>query len=569
MSNQDVVDFLTKQLFIERNIVTYRSLSREFGLHVNVAKNELATFYNNGPYLSHPVQSFATYLVTGEIHTASKGSLTSSQEDDDDDDNPYLDYEDAGKIGDGVVELGDSEEVTQIQVTLVDEDQLETVKARYKRLYSVHIYSLTPSPLRESALICSVTDNVREVDSKQGAEMAAVVGRVIEPTIKHKTTLAPPVAGPSKQRHAVKTKQEEEKSKLPQVAKQEKPKEEAKLPEKAQEKRKATGKLDFFKPKPKETKKAETSKAEIKDQPAPRTFFNVNKKNNEQTDVGPHRGTKRKSTADTLNSNSEDDTGLKADSERELVTLSKRSANNKSLDFGKRDLAPVTELEIRIKNGVILSDGEEEVPRVPRRKVKTLGSTMRDADTEGENAARALMDIDDEHVARASHPVSAPPIKATDMEQDVDIPMAEVDVAETGDVEVAPKSKPKQRKPRRTVPVGSNGLKKKRVIKSRTTVDEKGYMATEDYSSYESVEEEEPKTFQSKGRRKGTAKILESKENGDKDDGDAIPPLAVRAESKIKNPSTKSAKSSRPTAKSTKGGQASLVNFFGPPKAKR
>jgi DNA polymerase delta subunit 3 len=49
-----------------------------------------------------------------------------------------------------------------------------------------------------------------------------------------------------------------------------------------------------------------------------------------------------------------------------------------------------------------------------------------------------------------------------------------------GDVEMedeeVPKPKPRQRKPKKTVPVGRNGLKKKRVIRSRTAADEKGYM---------------------------------------------------------------------------------------------
>ena len=49
-----------------------------------------------------------------------------------------------------------------------------------------------------------------------------------------------------------------------------------------------------------------------------------------------------------------------------------------------------------------------------------------------------------------------------------------------GDVEMeddeVPKAKPRQRKPRKTVPVGRNGLKKKRIIRSRTTADDKGYM---------------------------------------------------------------------------------------------
>ena len=35
---------------------------------------------------------------------------------------------------------------------------------------------------------------------------------------------------------------------------------------------------------------------------------------------------------------------------------------------------------------------------------------------------------------------------------------------------------PKKRKTRKIIPVGRNGLKKRRVVKSRTTTDVKGYM---------------------------------------------------------------------------------------------
>jgi hypothetical protein len=59
-------------------------------------------------------------------------------------------------------------------------------------------------------------------------------------------------------------------------------------------------------------------------------------------------------------------------------------------------------------------------------------------------------------------------IVAQDAHDDGDVDME--------DEEEVPKAKPKQRKPRKIVPVGRNGLKKKKVIRSRTTADEKGYM---------------------------------------------------------------------------------------------
>ena len=38
------------------------------------------------------------------------------------------------------------------------------------------------------------------------------------------------------------------------------------------------------------------------------------------------------------------------------------------------------------------------------------------------------------------------------------------------------KPQPRKRKPKKVIPVGRNGLKKRRVEKSRTSFDEKGYM---------------------------------------------------------------------------------------------
>lgn len=72
--------------------------------------------------MPHPVQSFATYFVTGELHTSAKGV----SQDDDEDDNPYIDHEeDAQNKAESDFEYGGSDKVTQIQMTLVNEENLE------------------------------------------------------------------------------------------------------------------------------------------------------------------------------------------------------------------------------------------------------------------------------------------------------------------------------------------------------------------------------------------------------------------------------------------------------------
>ena len=50
------------------------------------------------------------------------------------------------------------------------------------------------------------------------------------------------------------------------------------------------------------------------------------------------------------------------------------------------------------------------------------------------------------------------------------------DEVEAKDDSIVPKPKPKKRREKKVVPVGRNGLKKKRVVKSRMTNDAKGYM---------------------------------------------------------------------------------------------
>ena len=78
--------------------------------------------------------------------------------------------------------------------------------------------------------------------------------------------------------------------------------------------------------------------------------------------------------------------------------------------------------------------------------------------------------------ASASRPA---PVKPDPLE-DEDVEMAEEPEPEPEPEveEEKPKPKPRKKKEKKVIPVGRNGLKKKRVMKSRMTVDAKGYMGT-------------------------------------------------------------------------------------------
>ena len=70
----------------------------------------------------------------------------------------------------------------------------------------------------------------------------------------------------------------------------------------------------------------------------------------------------------------------------------------------------------------------------------------------------------------ASEPATTPPVS------DVDMGDCESGPAPEPEPEPAPsRARKPQRKPKKQVPVGSNGLKKRRVVKSRMKTDDKGY----------------------------------------------------------------------------------------------
>ncbi|KAJ6580930.1 DNA polymerase subunit Cdc27 [Mycena capillaripes] len=501
MSTQLIRDYLTKQLLIEKNIVTYRSLSRVLALNVNAAKNELAEFHaNDGQNLA------ATYLLSGQTQPVPQRKRYDDDDVDMDDRNLYEDDEDD--------EGDDGEYVPQTEIVLVGERELKSAQAQFITLDSIHVYSLSPSVIRDAGLLCTPTEIVRNLDSKKGSELATVVGKVISAnvTVSNKPLPSwggrkappPPAAGPSKA--AAVKKEEDPKAK-------EKEKEKAKP-----EKPKPTGKLDFSKAKTKPLKKEEEKPAKTEPKPkvasrTPSVASAIGEKVQAKMDESKKRGTKRKSA-------------LASDSEEEVAKPAK----------------PVVQAQssVRVRKGVVLSDDEDDEPQ-PVRKGKGKASVPQ-SDSETEKDLRAMMDIDDDAVTRASRDADLEP----ELEPEDDPMDADADAEPS-------KPAPTKRKPKKAVPVGKNGLKKKRIVKSKSRIDEKGYMVTEDYSEYESVDEEEPAP-----PPKGKAKAKE------KSTTDAAPaklkpaPKPVPAKAKPK-----------PSGGSSKGGQQTgLASFFGKSKPK-
>ena len=172
----------------------------------------------------------------------------------------------------------------------------------------------------------------------------------------------------------------------------------------------------------------------------------------------------------------------------------------------------------------------------------------------------------------------------------------EGDAIKSEDVEMAETSKPKttrKKKEKKVIPVGKNGLKKRKVMKTRKEI-KNGYMGrpflingghdiddntvTEDYSDWESVDEEDMEAIVDPPKTKGkgiarASKIPKKEPQEEEDNLAATAGLSEEDQQETAAP-TKStvkphAKSSKRTVGSSKGGQKSLANFFGPPKAKK
>ncbi|KAG2355039.1 hypothetical protein BDR07DRAFT_1493718 [Suillus spraguei] len=140
----------------------------------------------------------------------------------------------------------------------------------------------------------------------------------------------------------------------------------------------------------------------------------------------------------------------------------------------------------RVKKGVVVSDDEDE--EVTSKAHKTITWLTLDS----ERSLAAMMDIDDgllsqtvpkianqpvDQVVRASHLSSHHPDDVMDDTGD-EVDQTDLDtlissLSEEEEEDIKPQAK---RKYRKVVPVGCNGLKKCRVLKSRTTNDAKGYM---------------------------------------------------------------------------------------------
>ncbi|KAH7920890.1 hypothetical protein BV22DRAFT_1198606 [Leucogyrophana mollusca] len=601
MASGAAKDFLTKELFINKNPVTFRSLSRQLGIHVNDAKNELANYYAEARGSDSESLPFPTYLVSGEVAPDIDDDYSNSTQD-------YLmDVDDGDDEDDRKVE---QDVVKQTKILLVEGGVLEDAKSQFSRIFTAHIYSLSPSRLRDAGLICGPSDSVRSKDAKSSSGELVVLGKVVGGHVKRRTgtragpsgasssktkldvaqkaKAPPPVKVEVKEKLAAPKPEAKEKIVPPESNMKEKP-----APAKPDAKEKS-GRLDWSKAKSKDADASIKTKAAVapskskgadvpsKPKPADATGKPAQDTKDKNLVVGP-RGTKRKSPAASV-SDSED--------QGEVSTSRKHSPEASTSAKLKR------EVSTRIKKGVVLSDDDDDNEAKPTRRPKPKPKP--DPTSDSEASLRAMMDIDDDQVIKASRFTSKRPLPEEEEESEedsspVDIPPSEPadsDVntpkpyEDDSDEDAALKPKTKKKTAKKSVPVGRNGLKKRRVVKTRTAVDAKGYMQTEDYSSYESVDEDDVESEadvaardKGKGKKKSPGESKPEKTKAEKPKLEIAPSKAktsADAPPKTKTGASSSRGAGAGAGSSSRGAKAKatkrgggLLNFFGPEKGKK
>ncbi|KAJ3798516.1 DNA polymerase subunit Cdc27-domain-containing protein [Lentinula aff. detonsa] len=532
METQSTEDFLTKQIMIDGNIVGAVLLRARYILFESQEGRGIQTCCD----ISNPQTSNAMDVDTDNFEE-------------------NMEYDDDG-----------AEEVQLVEVVLVGEKDLEYTKSKFSKIYSTHIYSLSPASIRDMGLICGPNETVREIDNRKGSEMAAIVGKMIGNVKEGKGKPYVPAPPP-----AVATSTISGSKSFASASTENKP---TKKNSTTSEKPKAS---DFFaKVKPKDAKDVkEPTRKETKKSSA-----------NEESDKS-----KSKPTAST----SKDSDGLekspKADPKRnqdEQIKSSKAKGNAVANKTGAKRKLPHFESEeeeaekpsVRVKNHTIVSDEEEQVTaKVGRTKGKAKSKQVVGREDED---VLALMDVDDDQVIRASRSRRASP------EPSEAVKSEPKDVEMQDDTEDKPAIKAKRKtKAKKVIPIGKNGLKKKRVMRSKVTTDAKGYMVTEDYSSYESVGEEETEPQPAKGTSRqskgasekaiGTNKLDRTKQSvsgskAKKEEEEERQEDNEATSTNIKPPPKPKQKASSSSNRGPGGGtsgQKNIASFFGKPKGNK
>lgn len=511
MANRAVTDFLTKEVKASGNIVTFRLLSRQLSIHVAEAKRELELYYEEAKRNKEPV--FATYVLTGAVAPQTQD--------------------------------GSTEQIPRHLVLLASEEEVDAAKSRFVDTPSQHVYSVSPVALKDCGLLTSVADRVRQLDKQKGQGHAAQVGMLLSEQAPWPQSggskLNYVTTGPKKDAPTTNMKKSEPATK-PKVPDNNTP------PMVAKDGARQSA-LNFGpKKSASESKPKETLLDKHKEKKVPTTKSAV-----EEKGAGKEEPVSRKTTPQTERP--------KETSKPPSTVSSKGSAAESS----KPVAAPPQNIGARPKR-VLDSDEEEPAQNHSRPAIKRKKSRVTAEDNDEDEPSKhrdtaslqAMMDVDDDNVVNGRQTRETTP-------EHVPSAREVAAAAKAAKIEASKGVDQKERSSHRRVPKG-----KKRVMKTRRVKNAKGYMVTEDYSSYEDADPNETE-------KSADTDVQSETDYGDDIDVDVSGKVVATKSSK---PTTAKASTSQPkrqqsnslpntklkkgkSSDASKSGQQKLANFFG------
>ncbi|GJJ08591.1 hypothetical protein Clacol_002810 [Clathrus columnatus] len=440
-------DFLLKELLINKETVTFRSLSRELAVHVNEAKKyalamvvvftndlsnfidrELESFYMNSMLNKRTV--YATYLLVGDIYSKETISSTDNMD-----------------AHNGVT--------CRRKILLVGERELQEAKSQFLHPPSSHIYSLSPIILTDVTLLAVAADRTRSIDVAKGREHNQYLGMVVSPDVQvmidkwimvlfiHCNLKVGKIMSTTELTKPAKAVKPQPTTVTDETLVARNTDNGSKRENDTNSKRKP-GTLDW-------------SKAKLKQVIVP-------------TETGSSE-TRNRTKADAIDPSDLEQGKLSSGSKSQLSSLSlvtKDKNRRKKRDIlasdeeGLSDTKPLHLSNNKLKRRILVSDEDEE-----------------EADPKSKPTVELNALQDPRNLRVKSH------LSEADGEGETE------NLSDGPAIPTVPKAK---RRPKKAIPVGRNGLPKRRVLKSRKTKNAKGYTVTEDYSSYESISESEDET---------------------------------------------------------------------------
>ncbi|KAK4651693.1 hypothetical protein QC762_601245 [Podospora pseudocomata] len=136
--------YLSETVLAEEKVVDYVLLSQTLQVPVNIAKQMLYEFHRT-QNAKRPGSVHATYLIYGVKYN------TNSQNGGDED-------------------MPDADSVTDVvpvyHLHLVTEEKLRDVLAEYEEVATIHVYSVSPQPVKDMALLADLAQEVRKSDKQ-------------------------------------------------------------------------------------------------------------------------------------------------------------------------------------------------------------------------------------------------------------------------------------------------------------------------------------------------------------------------------------------------------------------